>query len=199
MAGRIDWAEFITKVYEAYDRKVNGMLYAALTGVGSSLPAGGQWTKSAPISAATKPVFDTLIEDVRAATGNDVVIMGTRSALGKLTGFDANLDWVSENMKDERYTTGRLGKYEGVTLFEIPQVFADGDTTRKLVDNTQLLIMPTTDNKFIKMYNEGESQIKETTDGNENMDKTIEYEFQTKMGVGVVIGKLFGVWTITTS
>ncbi len=41
--------------------------------------------------------------------------------------------------------------------------------------------MPVADNKFIKIYDEGEAQVKEVSDGNTNMDKTIEYEYQQKM------------------
>ena len=57
--------------------------------------------------------------------------------------------------------------------------------------------MPVADNKFVKLFNEGDAQVKEVSDGATNMDMTIEYEFQQKMGVAVVIGYLFGVWNIT--
>jgi len=197
MAGRVDWAEFVQKIYEAYDKKVNDMLYGAFTNIGDSLPAGTQWVKTSPLTASTKDTFDTLVEDVQMVNGSDVVIMGTRSALAKLSSLD-EIDWVSDAMKQERYTTGRLGFYQGITLFEIPQAFVKNDTTQKLVDNTKLYIMPVADNKFIKMFNEGETQIKEVSDGNTNVDKTIEYEFQTKMGVAAVINRLFGIWNIET-
>lgn len=49
--------------------------------------------------------------------------------------------------------------------------------------------MPVADNKFIKIFNEGEANIKEVNDGNTNMDMTIEYEFQKKMGVATIVGK----------
>lgn len=198
MSGRVDWANFIQKVYEAYDKKVNDMIYSALTSVGTSLPAGGQWVKTAPLSTSTKDTFDTLLEDVQTANGTEVTIMGTRSALSKLTNLDS-INWLSEDMKQERHTTGRLGVYEGVTLFEIPQSFANNDTTTKLIDNTKLYIMPLADNKFIKMFNEGDTQIKEVSDGTTNADKTIEYEFQAKMGVATVINRLFGIWNITSN
>lgn len=198
MTGNIDWAKFIQKVYEAVDKKVNSMVYAALGSVGSSLPAGGQWVKTSPLNAATKDIFVELIDDVRTANGTDVVVMGTKVALSKITALE-NVDWISEDMKKERNTTGRVGYFEGIKLAEIPQVFADGDTTTKLVDNNKLLIMPLADNKFIKVFDEGDAQIKEISDGDTNVDKTIEYEYQFKMGVGVVIGRLFGVWNITSN
>ena len=91
----------------------------------------------------------TLIEDVQAATGNEVVIMGTKSALSKLNAI-TNVDWISNSMKEERHTTGRVGIWEGTRLVEIPQAFAPNDTSKKLVDNTKLLIMPVADNVLLK-------------------------------------------------
>ena len=196
MTGNVDWATFINKVYEAVDKKVNSLVYAALGSVGSSLPAGGQWVKNSPLTAATKDILVQLADDVRTANGTDVVIMGTKVALGKIAGVE-NVSWISEDMKKERNTTGRVGYFEGIKLAEIPQVFADNDTTTRLVSNDRLLVMPLADNKFIKVFDEGDAQIKEISDGDTNVDKTIEYEYQYKMGVGVVIGRLFGIFNIT--
>ena len=196
MSGNVDWATFIQKVYEAIDKKINSMVYTALNAAGSSLPAGGQWVKTSPLNSTTKDTFIELVQDVQTANGTDVVVMGTRVALSKITALE-DVNWISEDEKKERHTTGRVGYFEGIKLAEIPQVFADGDTTTKLVDNNKLLIMPVADNKFIKVFDEGEAQVKEVSDGDTNVDKTIEYEYQLKMGVAVVIGRLFGVWNIT--
>lgn len=187
----------IQKVYEAIDKKFNGMIYAVLGSVGSDLPAGGQWVKTGPIGDATKKILAKLVQDVKTANGTDVVIMGTHVALSNLYGLNG-VSWISEKEKEERYTTGRLGFWDGIRLAEIPQVFADNDTTTDLVSDSKLMIMPVADNKFIKVYYEGDPQIKEVTDGNTNVDKTFEYEYQVKMGIGVVIGRMFGIWNITS-
>lgn len=196
MTGRVDWAGFIQKIYEAFDKKVNDMVYASLMAAGDKLPNQSQFAKTGPLTNDTKETLIELIEDVQAATGNEVVIMGTKSALSKLTAL-SDVNWISNSMKEERHTTGRLGLWEGTRLVEIAQSFAPNDTTTKLVDNNKLLIMPVADNRFIKIYDEGDAQVKEVSDGTTNMDKTIEYEYQQKMGVATIIGKLFGVWTIT--
>ena len=59
--------------------------------------------------------------------------------------------------------------------------------------------MPMTDNKPIKLVNEGEAYVKQISDGDTNQDMTYEYEFMQKMGVNVVINQLFGTWTIATA
>ena len=34
MAGRIDWAKFVQKIYEAFDKKINDMVYEAVMSAG---------------------------------------------------------------------------------------------------------------------------------------------------------------------
>ena len=196
MAGKVDWAGFVQKIYEAFDKKVNDMVYSSLMEAGKKVLPTSQFNKTGELNASTKDSLIELIEDVQAATGDEVVIMGTKAALSKLNAL-TDVDWISSNMKEERHTTGKLGIWEGTRLVEIPQVFAPNDTTTKLVDNKKLLIMPVADNRFIKIYNEGESQIREVNDSATNMDMTIEYEYQMKMGVATIIGKKFGMWTMS--
>lgn len=192
VTGRVDWAGFIQKVYEAFDKKVNDIVYSSLMGIGADLQASTQWNK---IGSLNKDTLIQLIEDVQAANGTEVVIMGTKSALSKLTAL-SDTDWISESMKDERHTTGRLGIWEGTRLVEISQAFAPNDTTTRLVDNNRLLIMPVADNRFIKIYDEGDAQIKEVTDPQVLQDMTIEYEYQQKMGVSVMTNRKFGTYKI---
>lgn len=173
------------------------MLYASVMAAGSQVPPTSQFAKTGQLNTANRDTFMTLVEDVQMATGEEVVIMGTRSALSKLSGM-GDTDWVSNEMKQERYTTGRLGYFEGIQLVEIPQAFADGDTSKKLVDNTKLLIMPLGDNRFIKMYDEGNGEFYENTDPAMHMDMTMDAEYQRKLGIATVINKKFGVWTIAS-
>lgn len=199
LTGAEDFATFVTKIYEAVDKFVNESIYQAMVSASAQLPGGatgsGQWVKTGALTSAEKAVFMQLIEDVQMATGMDVVIMGTKTALSKLDGIQ-NIDWVSNEMKAERNTTGRIGYYEGVRLVEIKQGFRLNDTTNRLVDDKQLLIMPVGGNKFIKLVNEGEPEMRQVNANTENLDMTYEYTYQFKMGVGVMINLLFGVYNI---
>lgn len=57
--------------------------------------------------------------------------------------------------------------------------------------------MPVGDNKFIKLYNEGDSQMVDSQDPNVNRDMSIEAEYQQKLGIAAIINKKFGTWKIT--
>ncbi len=199
LTGAEDFATFVTKLYEAVDKFVNESIYQAMISAAEQLPGGatgsGQWVKTGDLTAATKEVFVQLIEDVQMATGMDVVIMGTKTALSKLEGVQ-DINWVSEDMRVQRNTTGRIGYWEGIRLVEIKQGFRLNDTANRLVDDKQLLIMPVGDNKFIKVINEGNPEMRQVNDNTANQDMTYDYRYMFKLGVGVQIGLLFGVYNI---
>lgn len=199
LVGISDFATFVTKLYEAVDRFVNESIYEVFVSAAAELPGGaggsGQWVKTGDLSAMTKDTFMTLIEDVQMATGMDVVILGTKAALTKLEGMQ-NIDWVSSEMKNERYTTGKMGFFEGIRLVEIKQGFKLNDTTQRLVDDKQLFIMPVGNNKFIKVVNEGNPEMRQVNDNTAHQDMTYDFRYMFKMGVGVQIGLRFGVWNI---
>lgn len=199
LTGAEDFATFVTKLYEAVDRFVNESIYQAMISASAKLPGGatgsGQWVKTGALTSAEKEVFMQLVEDVQMATGMDVVIMGTKTALSRLEGMQ-DIQWVSEDMKVQRNTTGRIGYFEGIRLVEIKQGFRLNTTTEYLVDDKQLLIMPVGDNKFIKVINEGNPEMRQVNDNTATQDMTYDYRYMWKMGVGVQIGLLFGVYNI---
>lgn len=199
LTGAEDFATFVKKLYEAVDRYVNESIYQAMISAAEQLPGGatgsGQWVKTGALDMAEKEVFLQLIEDVQMATGMEVVIMGTKTALSKLENMQ-DINWVSEDMKVQRNTTGKIGYWEGIRLVEIKQGFRLNDTSARLVDDKQLLIMPVGDNKFIKMVNEGQPEMRQVNDNTVNLDMTYDYRYMWKFGVAVQIGLLFGVYNI---
>lgn len=193
MAGRVDWADFVQKIYTSFDNKVNSMLYGAFTSADSALP--NAITKTITLSKETKYDVLDMVEDIETNTGDEVIIVGTRSAVSKLiaTSDDA---WISEDMKKERHTTGSLGQFEGIRVLVLPQV-NDVNTRKKLIDNNKLWLMPNSpDFKPIKFVNEGEAYFHEVNDQSTNVDMTIEAEYMQKLGIATVMNKDFGVVTI---
>lgn len=199
MIGAEQWADLVAKIAIAFTKKINDELYAQFQAASSQLPAGGQWVKSLSLASAdaSRNSLLTLVEDVQTASGAEAAIIGVKSALGKLRQI-GETQWISNEMKQELYTTGRLGFFEGVKLIEIPQSFIANTTTRQIdVNGTSLFVMPVTDNKFIKLIYSGDAQIKESTNGTDNQDMTNEYYFIQRYGMATVIRTLFGAVTLT--
>ena len=120
VTGAEEFAKFVTKMYDAYDRYVKNALYDAMVGYSTTLT--GQFKHTGTVTAEK---LNALCDLVSTATGNPVIIMGTRTALSKVTALQ-NATYISDAMKDEHYRTGTLGMWEGKELVEIPQVFEKG-------------------------------------------------------------------------
>ena len=190
VTGAEEFATFVNKMYEAYDRYVKNALYDAMVGYATTLT--GQFKNTGSV---TTEKLNELCELVSTATGYPVMIMGTQTALSKVIALQ-NAQYISDAMKDEHYRTGTLGMWEGKELVAIPQVFEKGKVGQYKIDNTLLWIMPVTDLKFIKLVNEGDVQLRSITDKDTNMDMTYESEIQTKLGCAVMLNSAFGVYDI---
>ena len=177
-------------MYEAYDRYVKNTIYDAMVGYATALT--GQFKKTGSLTADN---LNALCDLVSTATGYPVMIMGTRIALSKVTALQ-NASYISDTMKDEHMRTGLLGMWEGKELISIPQVFEKNKVGSYKIDNTLLWIMPMTDIKWIKLVNEGDTQLRSITDKDTNMDYTFESEMATKFGCAVMLNSAFGVWDI---
>ena len=105
--GLDDWARFITKVYEAYDRYIKDTVYETMVKYANELT--GIFKKTGTVTAQT---LNDLCDLVSTATGMHVMIMGTRAALAKVTALQ-NAEYISDAMKNEHYRNGVLGMWEG--------------------------------------------------------------------------------------
>lgn len=190
--GRIDFSDWIAKIAESYIQYVQKMIYAQVTVAVNKLPS--QYKDTGALSAATKQNFDDLLDRVAVANGSDVVIMATKSALKKISNL-ADVQWASDAQKQQMNNYGRLGIYEGTTLIEIPQKL-DFDRTTRLMSDKQILMLPVTDDRFIKFVDEGETEIFEVNEKAQLVDDFDTYEVSRRIGADVVLGQYFGCWTL---
>lgn len=190
--GRVDFAKWVDKIAQSFLQYVQNMAYDAMVSVQDELPS--EYKGSGVLSASTKEDFDELIEQVSVANGTDVIIVGTKVALKKITAL-APVQWASEDQKKSISDTGRLGSYEGTTLMEIEQRLSLTDRVTRLVDNDLLFIVPTNDDRFIKLVDGGESSLVVDQKG-QNQDDFETVEVSRELGIGIVLGQYLGVWDL---
>lgn len=190
LAAIIDWSEYTNKLYEAIDKQVNDQLFGAFMGLGDIVPANFGIT-----GAIDRDKAVNLAEAVQMATGEEVIIAGTRPAISKLMTTTPS-GWISNEMKNQRNTTGATTMFEGIQTLIVPNVFEKGTTTAKY-PNDKLYFLPNTDAKPIKFVYEGDITYTEITDSLTNMDQTVEAMIQFRAGLATIFGKYFGVYTIS--
>lgn len=196
LLGRKSWADLVDATARAFQIQIQNDMFTEVMAAGDKLPTNEQFNITRELIADNKDRFDELISDVSAANGGvSVVIMGLKTDLKKLTNL-TDIDWVTDEQKKEVAEMGRLGSYEGTTLVEIPQRFALNDVTKKLITPGKLLIMPNVDNKFVKFFDVGETEILEVSEKGDKKDDFRTYEVQREMGIATIIDKYFGVWNI---
>lgn len=199
ITGDVLWSDWIQVLAKSFISKIQEEAYAALDSAVNKLPVTTGFVDNGALSAATKDAFDTIISNVSAANdGADVAIYGTRTALKKLHAL-ADVDWASDAQKEAVTNTGLLGTYEGSDLILVPQRFKDRNMNTKVFSDRNLFLMPKLDNKPVKVIDEGDTFINEITErGEQNgrWDDLMTYEVQRRFGVGVVIGRYFGKWTL---
>ena len=195
LAGLEDWAKLVAKVYEAVDKKVKEMIYAAFMAAPDAVMPSGRFTATVDFSsvATQHDAIIQLADDLAALTGHEIVMVGTKTALNKMRKL-ADMNYIANADKDDVRNLGRLAIWEGIRCVEIEQVFANNSvaTTDRLVDNNKVLLMPAGADKFVKMYDEGEAIIIDNQDIGKNMDMTVDYTYMHKMGVATVINMKFG-------
>lgn len=191
--GRYDYSKMITKISDAYTKMIMDAICADLYAASDKLPA--LFKKTGKLTLSTKKNFDELIENVEIANDSPVTIVGTKSALKRITAL-RDVEWATVDEKNSIYTTGRLGSYEGTNLIEVPQRLKINGNFEKLLPNDKLLIFPATPDRMIKFFDLGESEIYEVTEKGELYDDFETYEVHRSFGHEIILSNYFGEWTI---
>jgi len=191
LLGDVQWDKLVNAIAKAYDNQIREQVFAELNKMVTALPA--QFKGNGVINKAN---FDLIIEKVAAANnGAEVVIMGTKAALGKIA-TTAQVNYIADAQKNNMMNTGTIGIYEGTRLITLPNRFKDAALSQLQFDD-DLYIMPVIgdEGKFIKFIDEGNTEIFEVMEKNEKYVSDLQtYEVQRRMGVGSVLGRYFGVW-----
>lgn len=193
LAGRINFVDLIRKIQQSIQEKMGETIANAFMSSFEIIPSELKHTGTLDVQELMK-----LIKKVHSANPkSQPIIVGTRTALDLLPEAygTASSFLFSDAMKDEINKTGILQTWRGYKMLEIPQFFKQGTFDYAVADD--MLYILTGDEKPIKVLKEGESIIRETRDGLANNDMTIEYTFQTKYGIDIILNKYYGAYKIT--
>lgn len=185
LAGRTTWSTFIDKVTEAVMKARFEKIYTAFSGISKT-------TNLLNDTYVVTGTFDeealiTLVEHVEAATGKTAKIIGTKSALRKISTAE-----VSDEAKSDLYNVGHYGKFKGVEMTSVKNAHKVGSTEFVLPDNKVWVVAG--DDQFIKFVTEGEPLIIERA-SLDNADLSQEYAYIEKYGCMVVLSGVLGMFT----
>lgn len=192
MLGRVDFPEMVDRMYQSIEQYRMAALFTAFASMDTSLPS--DMKTSVAFGTATLSDIIDQIEAVKAATGKDILLVGTRPAAQRLQNIVTYNLW-SGNMKDELNQKGVLGNFYGYDVLALDRVNLPGTRTSvfSVADNKKIYIMPV-DPEFkpIKRVNSGDVTYFERGMDGTLQDMTIEAELWYEEGIGLVINELFG-------
>lgn len=173
--GRADFAEVTNIVMEGMDDLIYREIAAALMSSINQLPA----ANTVVTNGFDEAGMDRLIQ-VASAYGKPAIYCTYEFAV-KMLPSDG---WVSDAMRDARWSQGYLGNYKGCQVIVLPQSFEDETNARKVIDPGYAWVIPAgADTKPVKIAFEGATHVRER----ENEDWSRDIQVYRKVGVGVML------------
>ena len=160
---------------EGMDDLIYREIASALMGSISQLPA----ANTVQTNGFDEAGMDRLIQ-VASAYGKPAIYCTYEFAV-KMLPADG---WVSDAMRDARWSQGYLGNYKGCQVIVLPQSFEDESNARKVIDPGYAWVIPAgADSRPVKIAFEGETHVRER----ENEDWSRDIQVYRKVGVGVML------------
>lgn len=183
--GRVQWSDYLGIINEGMSEAVYKEIAKALKVAIERFPATNK------VSAANfdEAQFDRLLQTV-SIYGSPTIYCTLEAAMTLLP----SNDWISENMKDERWNNGFFTRYKGFPVVVLPQSFTDETNATKVIDPSYIYIFPTNNQKPVKIVFEGQTHVKEF----ENRDWSTELQTYQKFGVGVITTNNLAVFKNTS-
>ena len=188
MLRKTGWANFVSALYAAMERDIAEMCYGAFLAVVENLP--NEFVHRGSYNAK---LSREKIRNVKLISGAaSVTLVGTELALESLT-QDSSIEYLkSADVQNEIYATGRLGKWYGHDVLELPNGFKQGTGLTKLVmPDDVVYIIPNVQEKPVKLVVEPEL-IDIQNSAIARVDDTIELAVRWTAGCNVITGSAIG-------
>ena len=186
--GKIDFADMINRVAKSVN---NALMRIVVKGIEQAyVPTGSE--KYGFAGTYSDDEVLRVAQNVEAKTGLQPVIYGTKGALANLRKSSQAL-WADAD-KNEFREMGHVGMFNGYQVVEIPNFMDVKDNL--VLRQDELFIIPE-GTKIIKLVNEGNAEVFESTDQHARLDNQIEYQFIQRFQLGVLKSNVYGVVIIS--
>ena len=184
ISNKISWAKTVDRVVASFHQEFANVIANAVFSAYDIAHTNLKESTNAPDEPLKK-----MIAKVKGATGKNVAVYGTPSALDKIEGASAELD------KEDRREFGHVKRFNGVDCIQLPQAY--NVDTNEFVGAEDVLIVCPVGEKFVAAGYEGDAMVIENIDPAARRDMLMEFEYLRMAYVGVAQSKIFGAIKIT--
>jgi hypothetical protein len=96
--------------------------------------------------------------------------------------------------KEDIRNQGYVGRYAGANVILMPQSYVDETNTTEVLDNQYGYVIPSTENKIIKLAFEGNAIMEDVR----NADGSMEFQIYKKFAIGTVFTNTLGIFRNTS-
>ena len=174
--GKVNFAELTQIIMDGMEELIYREIAQALMASINQLPAANR----VAVAGFDEASLDYLV-NTASAYGTPTIYC-TREFAVKIVPEDG---WISDNMRDERWSNGYLANNKGVRVVILPQTLEDESNTRKVIDPGYCWVIPAGANtRPVKVAFEGTTHVRERNDKD---DWSRDIQVYRKVGVGVMM------------
>lgn len=177
VTGRWSFAEMIDLILEGYDEWVYREIAAQLEQLIQDLPK----ANIAEANDFDEQLMDEVLAIADTYGNGPSQILCTFEFASKMLPVDA---WVSDDMRNQRWNSGRLNAYKGHSIVILPQSLEDITNERKVVDPALAYVIPNGMEKPVKVVLEGQTYSQEVPYLD---DWSRDMQWFRKIGLGVML------------
>ena len=184
--GRVNFADVLDIVMEGLDECIYVEIEKQLIGAVQNI---------IPANLASETQFKEATMDRLLAIADSygkAAIYCTFEFAATMLPNDTN--WISNEMKNQKWNNGYLGNYKGHQVIVLPQSFEDENNTVKIIDPSYAWIIPVGADKPVKIAFEGGAIVDEYR----NYDRSQEVQVYKKVGVRAIFSNAICVYRNTS-
>lgn len=183
--GRVDFADVLDIVLEGLDACIYVEIEKQLRGAINNIQ---------PANKSTQNVFVEKEMDRLISIADSY----GKSAIYCTFEFAATIvpdsGWVSDEMRNQRWSNGYIGNYKGHSVIVLPQSYEDEKNEVKVIDPSFAYIIPVGSEKPVKIALEGGTIVDEYV----NYDRSREVQIYKKVGVRAIFSNAICVYQNTS-
>lgn len=192
--GRIEFSELTSILLEGMDEFIYTEVAKALDAAYEEVPT----NNVVSTNKFDEKAMDRLLSISDSYYGGNSIIVCTNEFAGTMvptngTGIDYSA--FTDGMKEQLWSTGRLGAYKGHTVVILRQSMVDATNQEKVIDPSNAYILPSGNTRPVKIAFEGPTHVRTVED---NDDWSRDLQTYKKFGVAVMTNPAMCKYTNTS-
>ena len=187
LSGDEDWADYMEALMDGMLHRIYKEIYNELINGAALL---GKMNKKDTVGSFSTADLDALLKIIKAY--GDPVIVATSDYINDMGDAVVASAGVTDADKEEIRNYGRVLKYKGAPVIELPVSYEDETNTTEVFGGKFAFVLPSSGYKILMVAFEGNTIVDDWT----NRDRSMEIQAYKKMGTAIVTGNNWGLNTI---